>query len=75
MADAFDAMTTDRPYREKVDYASAFKEIENNAGKQFDPMIVEAFGKLLKCGEIERLLEMLSTGQTDGASPSNAGIA
>jgi HD-GYP domain-containing protein (c-di-GMP phosphodiesterase class II) len=75
VADAFDAMTTDRPYREKVDYASAFEEIENNAGKQFDPMIVEAFGKLLKCGEIERLLELLNTRRTDGTSPSSAGIA
>jgi HD-GYP domain-containing protein (c-di-GMP phosphodiesterase class II) len=72
VADAFDAMTSSRPYREKMDYASAFKEIEKNAGKQFDPMIVEAFGKLLKSGEIERLVK---TRTADSASRSSAGIA
>ena len=59
VADAFDAMTTDRPYRKKMDYKSAFREIETNAGKQFDPEIVEAFGKLFRSGEIKRLLEGL----------------
>jgi HD-GYP domain-containing protein (c-di-GMP phosphodiesterase class II) len=56
VADAFDAMTSDRPYRKRRDYQSAFEEIQRNAGKQFDPAIVEAFGKLLKSGEIERLI-------------------
>ena len=57
VADAFDAMTSDRPYRKKRDYQSAFHEIEKNAGKQFDPQIVDAFGKLLRSGEIERLIK------------------
>jgi HD-GYP domain-containing protein (c-di-GMP phosphodiesterase class II) len=56
VADAFDAMTSNRPYREKMDFHSAFNEIEKNAGKQFDPEIVEALGKLLKSGELEQLL-------------------
>ena len=57
VADAFDAMTSDRPYRKKRDYQSAFQEIQKNAGKQFDPQIVDAFGKLLRSGEIERLIK------------------
>jgi HD-GYP domain-containing protein (c-di-GMP phosphodiesterase class II) len=56
VADAFDAMTSDRPYRKRRDYQSAFRELQRNAGKQFDPQIVEAFGKLLRSGKIERLI-------------------
>jgi HD-GYP domain-containing protein (c-di-GMP phosphodiesterase class II) len=60
VADAFDAMTSDRPYRKKRDYQSAFQEIQKNSGKQFDPQIVQAFGRLLKSGKIEQLIK---TGQ------------
>jgi HD-GYP domain-containing protein (c-di-GMP phosphodiesterase class II) len=56
VADAFDAMTSDRPYRRKRDYRSAYQELQRNAGKQFDPQIVDAFGKLLENGEIEKLI-------------------
>jgi HD-GYP domain-containing protein (c-di-GMP phosphodiesterase class II) len=56
VADAFDAMTSDRPYREKMDFRSAFRELKRNAGKQFDPEIVEALGKLLKNGRLEQML-------------------
>ena len=43
IADTFDAMTTDRPYRKGFDPGDAFKEIVSNANTQFDPKIVEAF--------------------------------
>ncbi len=43
VADAFDAMTTRRPYRDSLNYEEAKAELETNAGKQFDPGIVEAF--------------------------------
>jgi HD-GYP domain-containing protein (c-di-GMP phosphodiesterase class II) len=56
VADAFDAMTSNRPYREKMDFRSAFHELKKNAGKQFDPEIVEALGKLLKSGRLKQLL-------------------
>ncbi|MFH1239541.1 MAG: HD domain-containing phosphohydrolase, partial [bacterium] len=48
VADAFDAMTSDRPYRRKMELPMAIKEIELNSGTQFDPVVVEAFLKLLK---------------------------
>ena len=43
VADAFDAMTSFRPYRAACSHAKAFAELERSAGSQFDPGIVEAF--------------------------------
>ena len=40
--DAFNAMTTDRPYREAMTVAAAVEELRANAGTQFDPRVVEA---------------------------------
>ena len=40
--DAYNAMTTDRPYREALPAAEALAEVERNAGTQFDPRVVEA---------------------------------
>jgi putative nucleotidyltransferase with HDIG domain len=43
VADAFDAMTSDRPYRPGMSVAQAFDELGAGSGKQFDPRCVEAF--------------------------------
>jgi putative nucleotidyltransferase with HDIG domain len=43
VADAFDAMTTDRPYRKGMTPWEAFQEIVSKTGKQFDPEVVKAF--------------------------------
>ena len=42
VADAFDAMLFDRPYRNALPYEQAFTELRNHAGSQFDPTIVKA---------------------------------
>ena len=43
VADAFDAMTSDRPYRNGMPVEKAFREIRSHAGDQFDPMVVKYF--------------------------------
>jgi len=43
VADAFDAITSDRPYRAAQSISSARREIEKNSGTQFDPNIVGIF--------------------------------
>ncbi len=43
VADAFDAMTSDRPYRKKLSFEKALNELIVHSGKQFDPDIVDAF--------------------------------
>lgn len=46
VTDAFDAMTSDRPYRKKMSFDEVIKEIVVNAGKQFDPNVVNALLKV-----------------------------
>jgi putative nucleotidyltransferase with HDIG domain len=48
VADAFDAMTSDRPYRKGMPPWEALEEILKNAGKQFDPEVVEAFKRIMR---------------------------
>jgi len=48
IADAFDAMTSKRDYKEKISNEEALEEIIRNAGTQFDPEIVEVFKKGFK---------------------------
>jgi putative nucleotidyltransferase with HDIG domain len=43
VADSFDAMTTDRPFRPRLTQEEALDEIERNAGTQFHPAIARAF--------------------------------
>jgi HD-GYP domain-containing protein (c-di-GMP phosphodiesterase class II) len=46
VADAFDAITSDRVYRKGRSYDEALSELEAHAGRQFDPRVVEAFGRV-----------------------------
>ncbi len=47
VADAFDAMTTDRPYRKGIPPWEALEEIVRNTGKQFDPAVVDPFKRVI----------------------------
>jgi hypothetical protein len=66
IADAYDAMTTDRVYRKGRSRDEAFKELRRCAGQQFDPELVERFiravtaadaGRAKVASEAERALE------------------
>lgn len=52
VADAFEAIATDRPYRAARDRAWAIEELRRHAGSQFDPAIVAALGDLLAADPI-----------------------
>ncbi|HEY9458365.1 MAG TPA: HD domain-containing phosphohydrolase, partial [Gaiella sp.] len=52
VADAFDAMTSVRPYRRTLSAGEAAAEIRRCAGTQFDPDVAEAFLAALDAGEI-----------------------
>jgi diguanylate cyclase (GGDEF)-like protein len=47
VCDAFDAMTTDRPYRQALSEDDAIEEIRRCAGTQFDPIVVDAFCRVM----------------------------
>lgn len=53
IADVFDAMTSDRPYRNALTVKQALEEIKSNAGTQFNPEIANAFVKIIN-DEIDR---------------------
>jgi len=51
VVDAYDAMTSKRPYRSAYPVERAIEELRKNAGTQFDGKVVEAFLKILKSGQ------------------------
>lgn len=55
VADAFDAMTSPRPYRDPLTPAAAALEVEQCAGAQFDPEVAAAFLDALACGETDMM--------------------
>lgn len=52
VADSYDAMTSDRPYRNAMPKAIAISEIEVHSGTQFDPEVTKAFVELARSGQI-----------------------
>jgi len=55
VADSFDAMTTERPYKGPWPPRRAIKEIRQNKGLRYSPKVVEAFERALRKGEIKRI--------------------
>lgn len=55
LADSFDAMTTDRPYRKGLTFEQAIYEIQRCKGTQFDPEICDIIIELIASGEIDKL--------------------
>ncbi len=56
VADAFDAMTSDRPYRRAMSPQTAIAELKREAGAQFDPEVVAAFMRAWQGSDLASLL-------------------
>ncbi|MGB2909432.1 MAG: HD domain-containing phosphohydrolase [Anaerolineales bacterium] len=57
VVDAFDAMTTDRPYSSAISLQEANEELLRWAGEQYDPGVISAFQKAWEKGEIQTISE------------------
>jgi HD-GYP domain-containing protein (c-di-GMP phosphodiesterase class II) len=53
VADVYDALTSDRPYRKAMSPFDAREIIEKGAGTEFDPVVVQAFIKAFKKGALD----------------------
>ncbi len=69
LADSFDAMTTDRPYRKKLPLEDVLEDFRVNTGTQFDPEVVcafcRAFLKEIEGRKERRLLNLLNKNYSD----------
>ena len=63
VADTFDALTTDRPYRKGMEPGQAKDCIVRESGTQLDPQVVEVFQRLFDRGIIQSLMEKKSPRQ------------
>lgn len=59
VADVFDAMTTDRPYKKGMDHLSAITELKGLTGKHFEPEIVKALEEILEEEKELKFLQIL----------------
>ncbi len=71
VCDAFDAMTSDRPYRRALPYEQAVEEIMAGAGSQFDPAMTDAFVTIGNLEEIHASLHAGAGLAGVGAVPSS----
>jgi len=76
VADSFDAMTTDRPYRAGLSHEAALTEIERNAGTQFHPAVAKAFVAVQRGADPATVLSADELAELRGASaPYRVGLA
>jgi len=71
LADSFDAMTTDRPYRRRRSFEDVIRDLRQNSGTQFDPKVVVAFARailneVLGNSKERRIVKILGKGYLDG---------
>jgi response regulator RpfG family c-di-GMP phosphodiesterase len=74
VADSFDAMTSNRPYRASLSLPQALEELAQHAWAQFDPAVLESFGRipLARLTEISRLYHQRSLDGVGSPSVSEA---
>ena len=73
IADAFDAMTSDRPYRKALSGIVAYEVVMDESGKQFDPGMVEALRSSWDSGNFQKILENKDGKGTNGAKKRSNG--
>lgn len=69
VADTFDAMTSNRPYRKGLDPEVAVAEIQRGAGTQFDPEIAAALAECYRAGRITRIIQESLKGERSIVCP------
>lgn len=69
VADAVEAMASDRPYRKGLECREILAELTANAGTQFDPMVVSAFSKVVKHDGESVIINSALSLQTDLTRP------
>jgi HD-GYP domain-containing protein (c-di-GMP phosphodiesterase class II) len=81
VCDAYNAMTTDRPYRAAMSSEDALAELVTNAGAQFDPAVVHGLLQVIKQGEpesrsVDEVRALLSSVQLPDLTelPKRAGV-
>jgi HD-GYP domain-containing protein (c-di-GMP phosphodiesterase class II) len=65
IADTFDAMTSDRPYRKGMPPAEAIRIMEEFAGSQLDPDILKVFRDIQATGELGTISRLWSLGASE----------
>lgn len=73
VADTYDAMTSDRPYRRGMPHQEAVMRLLRASGTQLDPVVVEAFLKACHAGAIRRVADDWLADQTRRLAASAAG--
>ncbi len=65
LADAVEAMASDRPYRKGLRFEEIIREVKDNSGTQFDPAIVDAFIKIVGTDGEEMISNQVPSWQTE----------
>jgi len=58
VADVFDSLTNDRPYRDAISAEAALDYIREHAGVQFDPNVVHAFDRVVEAGHMQEAMNL-----------------
>jgi HD-GYP domain-containing protein (c-di-GMP phosphodiesterase class II) len=74
IADSFDAMTSNRPYRKAMDPSAALAELDRCRGTQFDPRLVDVFQEVWGSGTLEGVILHSSAGHPLQECPHHGAV-